>query len=421
MRHTLRWLLCASIVSVSIIPSALQAEEATIISLSEAITRALQESPRLKSATSVRLASKGVQQQSGAFPNPEVGVEAENLGGQGDYKGFDSAEITYGLTQMIELGGKRSARKQAADKDYEIAGYNYESARLDITRDVTIAYAEAVAAQEEVAIAEEQKKLASDIFDSVSRRVDAAAEPLIQRSKAEVARASADIAFNNAVRELETAKKKLSSLWGATNESYRLDSSAFFGIETPKPTQEEYLSPDIARLDAEIERARANYNLERAAVIPDPSLTVGVRDFRDTGDQAFIVGISLPIPVWDANRGNITKAREEVAVSEADRETALLERNTELVSASQELLTAYEEAESLKTTILPAAEKAFSLSRQGYQAGKFPYLEVLDAQRTLFEARSQFNKALKDYHSRRAEVERLTTLHADRKEEASVQ
>jgi cobalt-zinc-cadmium efflux system outer membrane protein len=82
---------------------------------------------------------------------------------------------------------------------------------------------------------------------------------------------------------------------------------------------------------------------------------------------------------------------------------------------------AYVQAATLKDTVLPEAEQAFSLSRQGYESGKFAYLEVLDAQRTLAEARLQFIEALQEYHTQRANVERLTAtqLHTSTKQEES--
>jgi len=400
------------------VPAASIPAGGNVITLSAALEKALANSPQLKSAGSAMFASKGERRQAGALPNPEIGIEAENLAGQGPYKGTDSAEITYGVSQLIEIGGKRSARQQAASKGYEIASFDYKAARLNLIRDVTAAYADAVAAQEEVKLAEEQKKLAGEVLESVSKRVTAAAAPLIQQSKAEVALATSEIAFSKATRELEVAKKKLASLWGQDGDGFILDASDFFTIQPPAALTDAAArltsTPDIARLEAELWRAKANLELERANAIPDPTVSVGVRDFRDSGDQAFVVGLSLPIPVFNLNQGNIAKARHEVSKSESDKQSAALDLSNELTRAAQELQTAYEESESLKVTILPAAEKAFSLSREGYQAGKFPYLEVLDAQRTLFEARSQYNAALKNYHTHRAEVERLTAAHSDK-------
>lgn len=384
------------------------------ITLDAAIQRALVESPRLKSSEFSMMASKGARRQAGVLPNPEVGVEAENFSGQGDYRGTRSAEFTYGVSQLVEIGGKRSARQNAATREYEIASFEYQAARLDVIRDVTVAYAEAVAAKEAVALAEKQKSLASEVLENVTQRVSAAAEPLFQKSKSEVALATSDIALDRAQRDYTIARKQLAALWGADGTGVEIDSTHFFEISAPEPlagAASLKRNPDFARWDAELARSRANLVLEQANAIPDPSISVGVRDFRDGGDQAFVAGISIPIPVFNLNRGNIAKARHEVNKTESDKRSAEIGLSTELTRIQQELENAYRQAQSLKDTVIPAAEKSYSLSRQGYRAGKFPYLEVLDAQRTLVEARAQYNDTLKEYHGKRAEVERLTAKH----------
>lgn len=175
---------------------------------------------------------------------------------------------------------------------------------------------------------------------------------------------------------------------------------------------------------SELARSKANLDLERANAIPDPSISVGVREFRESNDRAFVAGLSIPIPVFNANGGNIAKARHEVNKTESDKRAAEITLSTELMRAEQELENAYRQAQSLKDTVIPAAEKAYSLSRQGYGAGKFPYLEVLDAQRTLVEARAEYNDTLKEYHTKRAEVERMTAKNlpaTNQKEEADAE
>lgn len=389
-------------------------QKAHILSLNDAIARALGESPRIKASGSALMASKGERHQAGLLPNPELSVEAENIAGRGEYKGFDSAEITVGVSQQIEIGGKRSSRVQAASRGYDIANYEYAATRLNTIRDVTIAYHEAVAAKENVKLAEEQEKLAGEVMENVTERVNAAADPLIQKSKAAVALSTSKIAASRARSDYVTARRNLSALWGMASGNYEIDSDEFLAIAKPQLQDSEAKlkqNPDFMRLEAELFRSKALYSLEKAKGIPNPTVSVGVRDFRESSDQAFVAGVSLPIPVLNRNQGNIAKARHEVNKTEQDKRAVELALSNDLVRSQQELETTYQQAISLKESILPAAGKAFSLARQGYRAGKFLYLEVLDAQRTLFEARQQYNTALKDYHIKMAEVDRLTAKH----------
>lgn len=429
----LLWLLCATILTSQPVfaqdvakpepdskPPAAVAVEASKPSgftLDDAIAKALAQSPRLKAFNSGVAAAKGELRQSNAWVNPEVAVEAENVAGQGAYKGFDAAEVTYGVTQEITIGGKISARENIAGKGLEIASLDEQAATLDVIRDVTTAYAEAVAAEENVRLATEQKELAEDVLKSVSIRVGAAAAPLIQKSRAEVERSTATIALDTAMREREIARKNLATLLGEEKVMFTLDSSAFYAVTKPDIAGIEdklQANPDLVKLNSSLEQSKARLDLEKANAIPDPRLNVGVRDFRDNGDQAFVVGVSLPIPVFNANRGNIEKARNEMSRAEFENRNAALTINADLTRAEQQMENAYLRAETLKHEVLPSADKAFRLSREGYGAGRFPYLEVLDAQRSLFGVKQQHIAALKEYHAARATLERLTATHAGR-------
>lgn len=429
---SLAWLLCATIltstpafaaeVAAETTPPA--AEEATeakpappakisgALSLQHAIDRAIANSPRLKASQASYLASKGARTQADAWANPGIGVEMENFGGKNSMKGFDSAETTVGVSQLIEIGGKRSARAGIADQGMTLAQFDQEAARLDLIRDVELAYTDAVAAQEQIKIAEDERERATAMLKTVKLRVGAAREPLIQQSKAEVTYASSEIGVEQAKRQLVAAKKALAALWGG-DETFILDSSDFFEITPPVVTSENLKkNPDIARYDNELLKSKAALDLEKANAIPDPTISAGIRDFRDTGDKAFVAGISFPIPIFNANRGNIERARQELSKTEFDKDTSALSLNTNLVKQKSEMETSYQQAVALRDKILPSAEKAFRLSREGYGVGKFPYLEVLDAQRTLFDTREQYLATLKTYHTSRAEVERLTAVHS---------
>lgn len=408
--------LAQELPTLPVMPENSQSEEnvISVITLEGAINRALISSPRLKASESMVLASKGGRRQSSALPNPEVGFEVENIQGTGQLRGYDSAESTLGLTQLIEVGGKRSARIGMADQDVTLAGFERDAVKLDLIRDVQIAYADAVAAQEEVKLAEDEKKLADEVLKSVKKRVSAAREPLIQQSKAEITFSSSEIAYEQAQRDMLSAKRFLAALWGS-DETFELDNSAFFNISEPEFITEsnEYLknNPDFARYDSEVMKSKAAFDLEKANAIPDPSISAGVRNFRETGDEAFLVGVSLPIPVFNLNRGNIEKARQELSQTRNNKNASMLVLKASLIKAQADLMTSYQQAISLRDKILPASEKAFELSRKGYQAGKFPYLEVLDSQRTLFEMREQYHNTLKDYHRNKAEVERILAVH----------
>lgn len=389
-------------------------KDAPVIKLEEAIAKAIENSPRLRSSQAGFEAAKGAERQAGYWPNPELEFEAENISGDGQYSGTDSAEYTYGLSQKVEIGGKRSSRKSAAKAVRKAANVALDAERLNLMRDVHIAYANVLAESEALELATQQEKLAREVLDTVSKRVKAAREPEIQKSKAEVAFETSVISREQEERQLKVSEKKLAGLLGESSLNASLDHSHFFELEAPAPIEEyqEKLSdaPETLLASHLAQEKESMLSLEKANAIPDPSFNAGVRDFRENDSQAFVFGVSFPLPVLNLNQGNIAKAKAELSQVRSNGRQAQLMLEQNLIENWQYWQTSYLEATSLRKRILPAAENAFNLAWEGYEKGKFPYLEVLDAQRTLFKAREQYHESLKSYHASRANVERLAAI-----------
>ena len=147
--------------------------------------------------------------------------------------------------------------------------------------------------------------------------------------------------------------------------------------------------------------------LEDAKAIPDVTVSAGVRQFNQADETAAILGVSIPLPVFDRNQGGKQEARAKLAKGEEERRAATARVLTALAEAYQSLSSAFMEATVLKNEVLPGAQSAFEAENEGFRQGKFGYLDVLDAQRTLFEARSKYIESLASYHKAVADVERL--------------
>lgn len=117
----------------------------------------------------------------------------------------------------------------------------------------------------------------------------------------------------------------------------------------------------------------------------------------------------MPIPVLNGNNGNIEKASQDALRIEMESRQAMLDLRSQLQQVQARLDNAYRQAQLLKTEILPSANRGFQLAREGYGLGRFAYLEVLDAQRSLSSAKQQHIDALRDFHSAKAELARLTS------------
>jgi cobalt-zinc-cadmium efflux system outer membrane protein len=389
-----------------------EVNKSKILKIEDAIAKAFVSSPQISILKAELKNFEGKRKQAGLWQNPEFAFEAENFGGAGELSGNNGAEYTYSLSQTIEVGGKISSRVKAADNLKNAATQNFEALKADLTANVIKRYVEVENANKKLELAKDIKHLAGKVYKTVKKRVDAAKEPELQLSKAAVEKSTAKISYQNALREVDISKSNLASFWGKSDLDYIISDDYLNDVKKPK--EFEYYkaklsaSPFIKQYDFIEAEKNSLLDLENAMAIPDPTIFGGVRDFDRTGDQAFLVGVSLPIPVWNRNQGNIISANSEVSKAKNQKIKTSLDLNRELVSEHQSWELAYQEVNSLRGEIIPSAEKAFKDASKAYESGRFPYIEVLDAQRTLFDAKEKLIDALKRYHFSKAEVLRLT-------------
>jgi cobalt-zinc-cadmium efflux system outer membrane protein len=124
-------------------------------------------------------------------------------------------------------------------------------------------------------------------------------------------------------------------------------------------------------------------------------------------DNSVLVGVSLPLPLFNRNQGSIKEAEHLMSKADEERRASDVQVRATLVEAYHSLSAASAAITALRNDILPAATQTFASINEAYRQGKFGYLDVLDAQRTLFEARQQHLDALGSYHVSVAEIERV--------------
>jgi cobalt-zinc-cadmium efflux system outer membrane protein len=349
--------------------------------------------------------------QASLSPNPQAGIEVENFAGSGELRGFDSAEITIHLSQLIELAGKRRKRTRVAAIERDLTAWDYETTRVDVLTQVTQAFVGVLSAQENVRLQEELGRLAQQVLTTVGERVKAGKVSPVEETRARVALSTSQIGLERVQQALAAARQRLVATWGGTVPAFARAEGTLDAVVALPPAERlaERLAqnPDLARWITEMAQRQAALELEEARGVPDPTLGGGFRHVRETGDNAFVMELSVPLPVFDRNQGNRLEARYRLAKAEEEQRSATVQAHAALGEAYAALAAAYAAATALKHDALPGAQSAFDATSEGYRQGKFGFLDVLDAQRTLFEVRGQYIEALATYHQAVADVERL--------------
>lgn len=380
--------------------------------LHDALATALLRSPDL-AAFSWEVRSREARAlQAGLAPNPEVGFELENFGGSGDVADFDASETTLLLSQRIETAGKRSKRREAARLDADVAAWEYEAARLRVFAQVQRAFFDVIAAQQRLALSEELVRVAESSQSEVERLVSRGATPRAELTRAAVEASAARVDVSTARRALESARAELAQTWGGLVPHFtRVEGELEVAAPPPDPeSARSWLArnPDLQRWDREIARREAVVTLEDARRVPDVTAGVGPRWLAESDDAAVVAQLSVPIPLFDRNQGARAAAHSDLRKAEHKRRAVHARLSAALESAYQELAARFDEATSLRDAILPGAQDAFEQVRRGYAQGLFRNVDVLDAQRRLFELRLREIEALRAYRAAATELERIT-------------
>lgn len=389
-----------------------QAQEAPTLTREDVLERAIADDPNVAAADANERAADASLRQSGRWNNPTLEITRENFEGSGLYAGSDRAETTYGLRQPLELGGDRAARRGIAESERDLARLDAGLERLDVLEEVEHAFIDAQAAEAALAVAEERLAVAQDLAEAVNRRVQAARDPFMAGSRAQARLAEAEIEAQSARRGAISARERLASYWNGASD-FRVELTSFERLgDAPRDVLQAPI-PDLQLGAARQARAEAQLRLERARRIPDVDLQVGLREFSDTDETALVVGFAAPLQLWDRNSDNVTRARAERDRAGHQREALARAAARQRGALLNQMGTARLEVEGLDARVIPSSEEALRFARDGYVRGAFSYIDVLEAQRALTEARLRRIASLRSYHRALASLERLAGARAE--------
>ncbi len=378
-------------------------EPAATLTLAAAIQLALANNPDIALARREYAATEGALIQGQARPNPELSFVQEDT-----RSATRSSALQINLP--IEMGGKRQARIDASQRGRELAAAEMTQRQGEARAAVIGAFFDVLSAQERIRLAQQTLSLTQRVTEVTSKRVIAGKISPVEETKAHVAEAQVKVELSQAQGDLRIARQKLSALWGnATPRFERVDGAVVDLPEVPSAVvldRRILQSPSLRRTEVELQRRVALTRVEQTKRTPDPTISLGVKRAPESTNQ-ILLGVSLPLPFFDGNQGNLLEAlrREDKARDEITANRLRL--HSEVLQARERLLTARTEVDALRNEVLPGAQSAYEAAGKGFDAGKFSFLETLDAQRTLIQARTQYLRALAETHRAASEIERL--------------
>jgi len=360
----------------------------------ELLRRAQSAAPRLAESRADVAQSEGFARQAGARPNPTLSLNVENFGGSGPFKGGDAAESTAAFEQALELGGKRPARIAAGRAELEAARAKAAQAQGDFAFDLAAAYAQAEAADLRLKLAGDAIALAEEDLRVTRAMVEAGKEADLRSLQAQSVIEAARAQLGEARAERAGAFARLTALAGGdlpiTSIAFSLLAHA--DRMEPLPVVDPIATPPYLAAQAEREAAARRVRVEQTRAAPDVSVSLGVRRLAGDDATALVAGVSAPFPIFDRNKGNISASQAALVAADARLNAARLDAQAEIASALAKADAAQIRVGASRQAETTATE-AYRLTRLGYEGGKLPLVEVLNARRALIDARDQILNA----------------------------
>ncbi|EMB13828.1 TolC family protein [Rhodopirellula europaea] len=377
------------------------------LTLSSVEAMALGTHPAIAEARARVAFSTGQAIQAGLPFNPVLQYQSDEIGNESS-----SGLHTVQLSQQFVTANKLEIAQQVQAHEAERRRSELRMAELRVLTNVRSAFAAAIVAQRRAQIANQIVDLAERSLSSVQDLLNAQEVSRVVWLQARVEAEQARITAENAATQLRANRGVLAAAAGLQT----LPADALVGevgeglIETPWESllaEITATSPEITAAGSALERARWSLRLACAQVTPNITGQIGVGVDASTDDTFASVGVSVPLPLWNRNQGNIRSARASIAEASAAIDRTRLSLEGRLASAAGRYQVALERYRRLNDSVLPTSEETYQLSQRAFEAGETDYIQLLTIQRTLFNTRLSVLEAAAEARQAAAEIEGL--------------
>ncbi len=359
---------------------------------------ALANNPTLPTAASRVVAAQGKRLQAGLLPNPVIGYHATEIFNRGT-AGQQGAFIS----QRWITAGKQRLDQAVASREIQEARFLFDAQQQRVLSDVRIRFYDALTAQRRLELTGQLARIGDELAatsDKLHINRQISENDLLQ---AEIEAEKAHILHENTRNENTETWRRLTALIGnptmaltplAGDLQQDLPSYAWdecFGMVLDQ-------NPAIQAARARVQRARIALERARREKIPNIDVSVSVRHHNVTGSDVANVQVGIPLPIFDANQGNVRKAQAQWIGAQQDVRRIELDLQDRLAVEYRRYENARHQVERYSKRILTRARKSLDLVTNGYEKGQVNYLTLITTQQTYFLVNLAYLDALGQLH-----------------------
>ncbi len=388
------------------------ATEHVPLTLSSAVVRATEAHPALQAAR-LQLEIIGSQRDASALaPATTMGLDVENIAGNGEVSGFDGVETTLTIGRKFERGDKATLRRTAGDRQVALAGLDELSMRLEVETTTEQLFYRVLAAQSNKENATAAVNQAEQLLAIVERRVEIGRSSLAESHTAVIRLTRANLMREQALQSAATARNQLALQWGAMTADF--DAVAGNLMRIPSIPDLSALhkhveaNPRLVRLAGELNLARVQQQLVAAQMKTDVEVSAGIRYLSEPNDAALVVGVGVPIGQRQRTRPLAQAARARQAQIPLEAEQLRRELISTIAGLHAEIKRRQLALHAIRDDMVPRADESLELYRQGYELGGYSLLELTEAQNMALGLRQELVAVAGELHALRIELIRLT-------------
>jgi outer membrane protein, multidrug efflux system len=362
--------------------------------LNRLIDRALEENLDLEAALHRIEQARAQAKVAGAALYPAINASSSTSRTFQDQTS-EAARSGASISYEVDLWGKNRNQAGAAGHRAQASEFDREALRLLVTADATNFYSELLSLNDRIRIAEFNLKNAEEILRIIEARFSQGAVSGLEVSQQRVAVNNFRTALASLIEQRSFAANALAILLGLAPQDFAMPTAELVSLRMPEvnltpPATLLTVRPDIQSAEAGLRAANADIGVARAAFFPslilgvDPSIAAG---FGGPAAAATSLAANLVAPIFNGGklRGNledVTARQKELA---AQYQKTVLTAFGEVEDALAALKSANERAVIAQASVTES-QNAYNIAKARFDAGAVDYLNLLDAQRSLYEA-----------------------------------
>lgn len=346
--------------------------------------------------------------QSQLWQNPTLSIE------QTGFANDQERELSIGIVQPLDVFGVRQARRDLAKLSSEQIELNEKIYRAKLVLIVSHLWSEAMIAELEYQLTEQQLSTSQQILDATQKRYQAGAIAQVDVDRIKMSVLSDARLAVQVTQQLQTAKQNLSALWGERSLGQNMMNASALSVENifPKWSEDQVLAQSknnwlTQNLQLQSKQSYAKLAMLKSEARPQPTLLLGMTQDKSPEQESntrLNVGVEIPLNIFNRNQYKSAMVQAKQTILEQQQRYQIEQAELKLETLLDQLNGLAKQFQQVDQVQVPLAEQVQQKVMLGFRAGKLSVTDVQQATQQLQQIRLQKIELLRQAWQRYIEL-----------------